>query len=705
MKNVINFLKKHKVSIWIFVIYIAITLFVFRHKLPFLLTHYGMSDVDPDGAIWYFWMRIFSEQNMVNFLYTNKLIAFPFGYDMSYIPFFSLIYEICVNFIKAIGFNWKSIILALNLSTLIAYPLSAISTYALALYVTKNKKASFLAGLIFAFSFHYILMGRGSLAQNHLELIPLYFLSLIYFLDHKLAKNAVLSALVFSLMFLANAYWAFYSGIFSVLFMFFYNAKFEPRLFLKYYAVLVMITASLNINFFINQAYVFNSVSLEKSGKLFNAEDQVVNILSYFIPSENNYLYNFFTSGNNFLGYAALLLGLSGIFILQKNRKYFVFFSSFLLSILLSTNIPGLFFVNDLYFKYFGMFRSVSRLNLFASLFLAVMVALTVQFIDERFVRNGKNFGVKISYGVIFVGVIALIVAEGLNSDKTWYKLSDFSQNYQLYSVIRDDASIRAIASYPMTMSNGTNGFPPNYERLGQVVHGKALVGGVSPYDQEALDFNLRINDIKNPNTIDSLAQANIDTIMIYSDILLDSERIVTDLKKDNRLLYRGEYRAGDDNSTYRSLNELTRHFYMFQIKSVLEMRDTVHQDLYIKKTAQKYEIDLSNYKNGESLVIDEPYSEKWRAYSGVGGVFAELKYLFVKPIDWKHVEYQHINQWTIENNKSANQMITLYYIDDLYIKMSSMFSWLVFLICLVYVFKNYLLSQIEKFINLIAKI
>jgi hypothetical protein len=228
---------------FIFVVYAAITAVIWRHRLAHLSSCYGMSGIDSDGTLWHGWSTIHAKNNLINFDFTNLFVSFPFGYDYSYVPAFNLIYALNIMVVNLLGLNWVHIITTYNVSSLMAYPLSAIAAYSLCYYLTRNAWAGFVSGLIFAFSYYFMLMGRAVLSHNHLELIPLYFLSLFYYLDSKTGKALILSCLVFALMFMANAYWAFFSGIFFFVVLFI-KTKFEKAgmEFAKYYAALAILT-------------------------------------------------------------------------------------------------------------------------------------------------------------------------------------------------------------------------------------------------------------------------------------------------------------------------------------------------------------------------------------------------------------------------------------------------------------------------------
>jgi hypothetical protein len=386
--------KKKREYLFIFFIYLVITVLIFWQRSSHFFTHYGMPDIDSDGTMWYLWAKIFSQQHSFYFNLNNSLFGFPTGYDYSSIPLFSLIYEIGIYLARLAGGAWSDILAFANFSTLIAYPLSAFSGFLLAYYLVRDKYAAFVAGLIFSFSYYHIMMGRGFMSTNHVEFVPLYFLSLFYALDKKTLSAIIISGLTLSLTFMSNVYLAFFCGLFSIFFILLYRAdtfQEKAKIVVKYYGIVFTILLLTNINYFISQRLVFNRQNFVTIGRNFIAEDQTVRVISFFTPSQGNWLYPFSNSGNNFMGYAALGLGLVGLYLLKKNKLYFLLFVSFLISVLLASNIPGLFFINKIYFRIFGMFRAVSRLNILSSLFLSLMAAMVINYFSQRYLWSPQE--------------------------------------------------------------------------------------------------------------------------------------------------------------------------------------------------------------------------------------------------------------------------------------------------------------------------
>lgn len=667
MQKIIEGIKKLLPFILILGVYLLVTVIIFKHRLVNIDTHYGMPDVDSDGTMRYFWARLFTEKNKINFNLNNLFASYPFGYDVSYIPSFSLIYEITIRLVDFFGFSWRTILLVVNTSLIFAYTSTAFFTFLLAYYLTRSKFASLISGFIFGFSFYFILMGRVYISQNQLEFIPLYFLSLFYYLDKKNSRSLILSGLAFTLIFLVNSYLAFFSLIFSFPVILLYKKeqiKEKAWTIFLYYSIVLGLGTLMNINFVYQQLYIFNPTLLKMAGKVFVPEKQVVDLLTFFVPSVNNFLYKDIGFGNNFLGYTSLIVGLSGMVFIKRIKKYAILLFCFLLSILLASNIPSLFFLNELYFKFFSAFRAVSRFNIFSSLFLSLMAALSVKYFLTEYKIYFNKKKLTIAYAVLVI-VCLLIILEGLNLDQTWKRTTDFSKIAALYDPIKNNRDIKVIAGYPMKLSNGTNGSPPNYELLGQIIHGKSLVGGLDPFSIKAAEYFNSVKDIEKSETIDNLSKNGVDTVIIYKGLLNNSKNIIANLKVDNRLNYIGDYRADYDDGPYLSANDLARNFAVFQIKDVVvNNKNKVNNKViiknlsggsseYTKSSGTKYEVILKDINTKIDLILDEPYSEKWRMYPGKKNFLRDLSYLYRKGVfENTHMRADiYKNSWTIDPN------------------------------------------------------
>lgn len=572
----------HKIfiNISIILIYILVSYFIFNDRILNIFSGYGMSDVDTDGTLWYYWARIFSSNNNIFFNNNNQILSYPFGYDFSFIPFSTFIYEIIIVFIKLLGNNIDNIITVSNIFSILTYPITAYSFYLLFNYISNNKFASFFVGLFATFSFHFILMSRGALSLNQVYFVPLFLFSLFYFLKKKSFVSLLLSSLIFAILFGYNAYWAFFSGLFSiiiiVLYSFLYREINKKNVLhiLFYYFSLIGITLSLNFQFIIQNSYNLDKTSVVRNTlRVIIPQNELLHIRDYFLPPLNSYIYQgkMITHGDTFLGYILLFFAISGVFFLKRKdyfKNYLIFFVCFLASILFSSRIPGLTKINDIYFNYFGIFRAVSRLSMFASFFLSLMSGYVLVYLYDKYFRNKTNIS-KLIFVASMVIISFLIIIEGINNDGTFKKITKIEGLKQTYEAVKNNPDIKIIAQYPMWLSNGENGNPANYQLMGQIIHNKTLVSGASPFNENQLGFYESVKDIENFETIDILKKYKVDTIIVNKNLFIYGDNIVNYLKKDKRLTYIGEYKGemdDGDNNPYISVNELSRDIVVFHI-------------------------------------------------------------------------------------------------------------------------------------------
>ncbi len=312
-----KFLKSTSIYFFIFLVYLLITVFIFRNKIPTFFTHYGMPDVDTDGGLWFQWYLTYINNRKLPYELLN-IVGYPFGYDIAFSPVINLVYSIQSSVMSTLGFSWKLLVPITNFSSLIVYPVSAMGAFCLTNYLTKEKLASFISGIVFGFSYYFIYMGRGQMSINHIELIPFYMLSLFYFLDNKKIYTLSLSAILFSILFKTDAYYAFFSGILSVLIVIFYkreNVKNVVKTFFIYYLLLFLVLIATNINFFYTNLYLFNSVEILKTGRNSLPRNELLSLNTYFDTAPSSQISALMSNYSSILGIIPIVVSFLGFFI------------------------------------------------------------------------------------------------------------------------------------------------------------------------------------------------------------------------------------------------------------------------------------------------------------------------------------------------------------------------------------------------------
>lgn len=172
---------------------------------------------DSLGAVWLFWWARYAHFNNFSFNFC-PLISTPFGVDFG-VNFSQSPFSIGAVFIS----RWLSLltgeIFAYNLLVFISFPLAAIITYYLVFYFTKNRIASVISGLIYAFCPYHFTHAYQHLTLANIQWIPLFFLALFNLDERRTYGNANLAALAFALVFLSNYYYGYFVTIFTGIFI------------------------------------------------------------------------------------------------------------------------------------------------------------------------------------------------------------------------------------------------------------------------------------------------------------------------------------------------------------------------------------------------------------------------------------------------------------------------------------------------------
>lgn len=705
MKNIFLSLKKLKFSntvvfIAVLLIYTLITLIIFNHRLPHIFTQYAMPDVDTDGGLWYQWYLHYIKIHQLPYDVTN-MEGYPFGYDLSSSPANNLIFTVQLFVLeKILGFSWSNLIFVTNISSILTYPLSAIGGYILCKYLTKNNLGSYFAGLVFGFSFYHVYMGRGQMSINHIELIPFYFLSLFYFLEKKTTFSIFISSLIFAFLFKSDAYYAFFSGIFSIIIILFYkNAK--PidiiKTTIRYYLFLSIITLLINFNFVLSNLFLFKKEGLIQTGRTSLPKNELTNILYYFSPIPAGLFYERLRFFGAILYSIPIFIITLGTIFFRKNRILVISLFCFLISIVISAYIPILYWVNILYFKFFSMFRGVGRIQLAGFLFLGLALGVTISELEKKYSKNK----ILIKYRVLVTILLTIIiVTNALNVDKTWSRNTQFSKLAALYEPIRLNKNIHTMVLYPLELNFNNNGFPPPYQLLGQIIHNKPYANGATLGSIEAAEYQQRIKKLDNYETINTLTSYNIDTIIIYNNLIKNSEQINNNLKKDSRLEYVGRFTESFDKG-YISANDLSRDINVYIIKKVVaknktpkylfSLSDKNAKISYKKIDANRYFLTIDNLKNSTNIVFNSPFTPKWNLIPGNFSKSNDLVFLpyFKNGINSSIVNNDHINSWKVSPSSGTHMEFTLYFQPQSMVYLGNLISNTTFILVTIFLLKK----------------
>ncbi|WP_245783463.1 hypothetical protein [Paracidovorax konjaci] len=517
-------------------LFTALTAALFAHRWLWVdpSSVYSMPDVDTDGTLWFIWLKVHTG-NIFSSLGVAKDLTFPFGYDLSPFPFDNILDDARALVVQWAGGSWRDLVWVINMSALIAYPLSAYSMYLLCWHITRKHVPAFVGAIVFAFSGYFLMLSRGSMSNNHFWLLPLVYLFFLKYLETGLLRHVLLSCLLNALEFRINPYWAFYGWLFTPLILVMQRWPWRLRLErLATYCLLSGVFLFLvNIQFIQQQWFLMTnpiqSNLVRPAGGLENAIFQQGVPL---VPGVGSKLYPFSAPVDvgAFLGYSVVFLIAAACFYrgAWKRRYWAPFIISFLAAVVLSSNFPALILVNHAYFFFFDMFRGVSRIVQLASFFGALLLALV--FASER-LRPRAQIPIALLFCLLYVW-------EVFPGSPTVVQKTDFSQVAKIYEGLAEDKEITAIASYPMVYSNVNWGTAPLFEALGQIVHQKPIAGGkdlrLFQRDPEGRPIYGEIDD---PGTVANLARNGINRIVIYNRILENASAVNAELNADPRLI------------------------------------------------------------------------------------------------------------------------------------------------------------------------
>ncbi|MEW6408455.1 MAG: hypothetical protein AB1465_07280, partial [Patescibacteria group bacterium] len=278
-------------EIWIFIIYIVLSIIFYPSILHLNIFISGNGGGDDFGGIYNIWWIKYANLNNLD-THINSLLNYPFG-----ISFSQTIHPLWDS-INNLQSHFFSEIFIYNIMNWISFPLSAIAMFFLTFYVTKNKLASFISGLVYAFSPYHFIRATGHTALVHIEWIPLYVLFLLKVFENKKIKNAFLAGIFLSLTFLADPYYAIFAIIFTATFfsvkLFVLRGYFLKEI--KLWLILGL-TSLFIVSLFLLPTYFLQLKKIENFAGARPIGDLYAwgaKFKQYFLPNIDNYLFGEF---------------------------------------------------------------------------------------------------------------------------------------------------------------------------------------------------------------------------------------------------------------------------------------------------------------------------------------------------------------------------------------------------------------------------
>lgn len=337
---------------FIVIIFFFILTLILTYPLVLNLNEGVISD---SGNVWQF---------IWNFWWFKKSLI-----DLQTNPFFTdyLYYPIGTNLLFNLNMSLQSIIsiplqyflnlfFIYNIFTISSFVLTAYGTYLLVKYLTKDKMASFVSGIIFSFSpFRFVRLFAGHLYLLETSFLPFYVLFFIKTVKEPNRKNVLLSVLFLTLtLFTSLTYFSFLM-IFTALYIFYYLANNKKIILNKKSSRHIILTFFL---FFLITSPYFYTLAKEyftveykdMPRSIDESELYSADLAAFFLPLSKSVLFgkytqelwnwqnDFFTGNWNessvFIGFTVLsILFLS---FLNKNKELNFWKFSFIIFLLLS---------------------------------------------------------------------------------------------------------------------------------------------------------------------------------------------------------------------------------------------------------------------------------------------------------------------------------------------------------------------------------
>ncbi len=151
----------------------------------------GSDYADAYQTLWNLWWVKYSVVRLhANFYYT-KLVFYPIGANLI-TQTLSPLAGVLTAPLQAV-----SLAFAYNAIFILGYVLSGLFMFMLAYYLTGNKYAAFIAGLVFAFAPMHIAQSYGHLNWTSIEFLPLFVLFLLLSIKESKIRYATLAAISF----------------------------------------------------------------------------------------------------------------------------------------------------------------------------------------------------------------------------------------------------------------------------------------------------------------------------------------------------------------------------------------------------------------------------------------------------------------------------------------------------------------------------
>ena len=422
-------------------IYAAISLLMFWPITSGIKTTVP-NNMDVFNMLWNIWWVNYATFTLHTSIFHTTLLYYPVGANLASEPFLPI-----ASFL-AIPLQSISLAFEYNILFFIGYILSGIFSFILVYYLTGNKYAAFIGGLVFAFSPMHIAQSYAHLNWTMIEWIPLFLLFFILTINEKKQIYIMGAAVSFVLLtFMGDLQQAIMTSVLAIFILAYLLIRDKKivlnRQMISNLAELIILVLIIGSPIFVplGETIIHSSV-LSTAGESSSLLDSTLwsnNLLSFFLPSVYNGIFTGLANSHyasiyqnsqetiSYIGFSVLILSTFAVLYYNKHKHngrnavkmwllMLVIFAWLSTGPLLIVGkyvapVPGPFVIYH-YIPIFSVIREPGRFDLLATLALAVLSGFGVKVLLDRIGTSKKKSMLKI-YAVIAIALIVLVEYNG----------------------------------------------------------------------------------------------------------------------------------------------------------------------------------------------------------------------------------------------------------------------------------------------------
>jgi len=478
----------------------------------------GYFEGDVYQSLWgLWWIKYAVFVAHTNIYYTN-LLFYPIGANLITETFQPLAGIFFAPFqVISLVFEYNSILIS-------SFVLSGLFMFMLAYYIIKNSYASFIGGLIYAFSPMHIAQSYVHLQWAATEFIPLFILFLLLTIEKHKFKHAFLASLSFLLLtFFGDIEQGIIATVFVIVFLLYIaikkNEKFyiSKKLFFDVFLIYLLVLL-LGSPFFIQivKSLIYSNSLREalRGSSLAMSSLWSNNLLSFFLPSYYNSIFNGFSLAYystifapdvnekvSYIGYSVLLLIILAIFYTRKTKAYanvklWLFIGIFFGFISLGPFIlagkyllyPGP-YILYYFIPFFNLVSEPGRFDVIVTISIAILASVGSYNLFHNLTKKYKKGALFTILLTLIFAALILIEYNGIPSQSMAKAVFIKIQTPQVYSIIAQAPGNYSVLLLPDLPQNTKS---PLYQGMGmyfQTLFQKPIFGGYTSRQTIAQEF------------------------------------------------------------------------------------------------------------------------------------------------------------------------------------------------------------------------